>query len=230
MFVRERSGGERRQAAAEESYVHVLHAMENDEMEPWDVSPTGDISPMGDQYGNPHRGRLTVKTASKGHGLAGKVHVPQEMWDRLKPCNLAEAHQGAEEHRAGIDIKLAAMARRVHADGLIDRVDHGRKPSAKAFTKSKSGSNGGMIINMVPLNARCAAPGQRIKLPTLEHLGDTVRQAPEDFRPLWFCKLDVANKFWSCWIPKEERNTIRIGALGSGGSTVCRSGGPTAQS
>ena len=87
VFVRERSGGEHRQAAAEESYVHVLQAMESDEMEPWDVSPTGDISPTGDEDGNPDRGRLTVETASKGLGPAGKVHVPQEMWDRLRPCN-----------------------------------------------------------------------------------------------------------------------------------------------
>ena len=93
--VRERSGGEHRQATAEENYVHVLQAMENDEMEPWDVSPTGDISLIGDQDGNPDRGWLTVETASKGLGLVGRVQVPQEMWDRLGPCNWAEAHQEA---------------------------------------------------------------------------------------------------------------------------------------
>ena len=105
------------------------------------------------------------------------------------------------------------MIQRVHANGLIDRVDDGRKPKAKAFTKSKSATKGAMIINMVPLNARCAVPGQQIKLPTLEHLGVTFRQAAGDSRHLWFCKLDVANMFWSCWMLKEERNTIRIGVL-----------------
>ena len=150
VFVRERSGGEHRQAAAEENYVHVLQAMESGDMEPLDVSPTGDISPTGNQDGNPDRGRLTVETASKGLGLAGKVHVPQEMWDRLRPRNWAEAHQGAEEQRASRDVKLAAMIQRVHEDGLIDRVDDGRKPNAKAFTKSKSATKGAMIINMVP--------------------------------------------------------------------------------
>ena len=40
VFVRERSSGEDRQTTAEENYVHVLQAMQNDEMEPWDVSPT----------------------------------------------------------------------------------------------------------------------------------------------------------------------------------------------
>ena len=48
VFVRERSGGEDTQTAAEENYVTVLQAMQNDEMERWDVSPTGDISPTGD--------------------------------------------------------------------------------------------------------------------------------------------------------------------------------------
>ena len=87
VFVRERSGDEDRQTTAEENYVAVLQAMQNDEMEPWDVSPTGDISPTRDYDGNPNRGRLTVETASKGLGLAGKVHVPREMWGRLRPCN-----------------------------------------------------------------------------------------------------------------------------------------------
>ena len=154
VFVRERSGDEDRQTMAEENFVHVLQAMQNDEMEPWDVSLTGDISPTGNQDGNPDRGRLTVETASKGLGLAGRVQVPQEMWDRLRPCNRAEAHAGVAEQKANRDIKLAAMIQRVHADGLIDRVQDGRRPNAKAFTKCKWATKGAMIINMVPLNAR----------------------------------------------------------------------------
>ena len=213
VFVRERSGDEDRQTTAEENYVTVLQAMQNDEMEPWDVSPTGDISPTGDQDGNPDRGRLTVETASKGLGLAGKVHVPHEMWDRLRPCNWAEVHEGAAEQKASRDIKLAAMIQRVHADGLIDRVQDGRRPNAKAFTKHKSASKGAMILNMVPLNARCPALGQRIKLPTLENLGDTFREAARVSRTMWFCKLHVANMFWSCWVPEEEKSAIRIGVM-----------------
>ena len=122
MFVQERTGGEGRQTTNEENNVTVLQAMRNDEMEPLDVSPIGDISPAGHQDGNPDRGRLTVETASKGLWLAGKVQVPREMWDRLRPCNWAEAHEGAGEQKASMDIKLAAMIQRVHADGLIDRV------------------------------------------------------------------------------------------------------------
>ena len=76
VFVREPSGGENRQTTAEESYVHVLQIMQNDDMQPWDVSPTGDTSPTRNQDGNPDRGWLTVDTASKGLGLAGKVQVP----------------------------------------------------------------------------------------------------------------------------------------------------------
>ena len=80
----------------------------------------------------------------------------------------------------------------------------------KAFTKYKSASKGAMIINMVPLNARCAALGQRIKQPTLENLGDTFREAARNLHIMWFCKLDVVNMFWSCWVPEEEQSTIRI--------------------
>ena len=106
------------------------------------------------------------------------------------------------------------MIQRVHADGLIDRVQDGRRPNAKAFTKYKSASKGAMIINMVPLNTKCVAPGQRIKLPTLENLGDTFREAARNSRTMWFCTLDVVNMFWSCWVPEEEKNAIRIGVMG----------------
>ena len=70
-----------------------------------------------------------------------------------------------------------------------------------------------MIINMVPLNARCATPGQRIRLPTLENLGDTFREAACTSRTMWFCKLDVANMFRSCWVPQEEKSANRIGVM-----------------
>ena len=103
------------------------------------------------------------------------------------------------------------MIQRVHADKLIDRVHDGRRPDAKAFTKYKSASKGAMIINMVHLNPRCAAPGQRIRLPTLENLGDTFREAARNSRTMWFCKLDVANMFWS--VLEEERSAIRIGVM-----------------
>ena len=70
-----------------------------------------------------------------------------------------------------------------------------------------------MIIDMVPLNARCAAPGQRIKLPTLENLGDTFREAARRSQTMWLCKLDVANMFMSCCVLQEERGAIRIGVI-----------------
>ena len=79
MFVRERSGDEDRQTTAEENYVTVLQATQNHKMELWDVSPTGDLSPIGDQDGNPDSDRLTMTTASKGLGLTSKAHVP---WKR----------------------------------------------------------------------------------------------------------------------------------------------------
>ena len=201
------------QRPAEANHIAVLQAMRNDEMEPWDMSPTGDISPTGDQDGNPERGKLTVETATNGLGRAGRVEVPRDLWDKLRPCNWAAPHAGATEQRASRDVKLAAMIHRGHADGLIDRVTDGRRPNAKAFIKSKSASKGVMIINMAPLNALRATPGQRIKLPTLEHLGDTFREAARDSRTMCICKLDVANMFWSCWVPEEERGNIKIGVM-----------------
>ena len=103
------------------------------------------------------------------------------------------------------------MIQRVHADGPIDRVHDGRRPNAKAFNKHKSASKGETIINMVPLNARCTAPGQRVRLPTLEDLGHTFREAARNSRTMCIYKLDVANMFWSCWVPEEEKSAIRIG-------------------
>ena len=48
VFVRERSDDQDMLRTAEEHYVTVLQAMQDDEMEQWDVSPTGDLSPIGD--------------------------------------------------------------------------------------------------------------------------------------------------------------------------------------
>ena len=56
VFVRERSDDEARQTTAEENFVTVLQAMRDEEMEPWDMSLTGHISPTRDQDGNPDRG------------------------------------------------------------------------------------------------------------------------------------------------------------------------------
>ena len=89
VFVRERSNDEGMQRPAEANHIAVLQAMRNDEMEPWDMSPTGDISPTGDQDGNPERGKLTVETATNGPGRAGRVEVPRDLWDKLRPCNWA---------------------------------------------------------------------------------------------------------------------------------------------
>ena len=71
-------------------------------------------SPTGDQDGNPDRGRLTVETASKGLGLAGKVHVPREMWDRLRPCNGVSRNKPAYQWPVSLD-HVGATKHQVHA-------------------------------------------------------------------------------------------------------------------
>ena len=53
VFVREQSGGEHRQEAAQENYVHVLQAMQSGDMEPWDVSPAGVIPRQGTRTATP---------------------------------------------------------------------------------------------------------------------------------------------------------------------------------
>ena len=131
MFVGERSDDGDMQRMAEENCVTVLQAMLDEEMEPWDVSLTGDISPTVDQDGNPERGTLTVQTKSKGLGLAGKVQAPCEMWVRRKPCNWAESDKGTTERRANRHIKLAAMIQRVQTDGVLDRVQGSGGPKVK---------------------------------------------------------------------------------------------------
>ena len=52
-----------------------------------------------------------------------------------------------------------------------------------------------------------------LKPPILQDLGDTFREAARDSRTMWFCKLYVANMFWSCWVPEEEKSVIRIGVM-----------------
>ena len=202
------------QEEAEQKFTSVLRALRDDETEPWDVSPTGDVSPKGNKDGDQKQGQVSVETASRGLGVAGRVDIPEEVWHRHGPCNWREAHEGAAVQKASRDPALAAMAQRIHEDGMLDEITDGRLPNAKAFTKPKSQEKGSLIINMVPLNKRCQRPCTRLQLPTLEELGDTFREAAGTRQTIWFCKLDVANMFWSCWMPEQERGTIRIGVQG----------------
>ena len=212
--VGQRAGTGPQQEEAEQNFTSVLQALRDDETEPWDVSPTGDVSPKGNKDGDQSRGQVSVETASRGLGVAGRVDIPEEMWQRHRPCNWREAHENAAVQKASRDPALAAMVQRIHEDGMLDEITDGRLPNAKAFTKPKSQEKGSLIINMVPLNKRCQRPNTRLQLPTLEELGDTFREAAGKGQAIWFCKLDVANMFWSCWMPEQERGTIRIGVQG----------------
>ena len=206
-----RAGRGPQQEEAEQNFISVLRALRDDETEPWDVSPTGDVSPKGNRDGDQRQGQVSLETASRGLGVAGRVDIPEEMWHRHRPCNWREAHEGAAVQKASREPALAAMVQRIHEDGMLDEITDGRLPNAKAFTKPKSQEKGSLIINMVPLNKRCQRPSTRLQLPTLEELGDTFREAAGNRQTIWFCKLDVANMFWSCWLPEQERGTIRIG-------------------
>ena len=71
VFVRERSDDGGIQRTAEENYVTVQAGRDDDGA--MGCVPDRGHRPDRGQDGNPERGTLTVETASKGLGLAGKV-------------------------------------------------------------------------------------------------------------------------------------------------------------
>ena len=101
--VGQRAGTGPQQEEAEQNFTSVLQALRDDETEPWDVSPTGDVSPKGNKDGDQSRGQVSVETASKGLGVAGRVDIPEEMWHRHRPCNWREAHENAAVQKASRD-------------------------------------------------------------------------------------------------------------------------------
>ena len=214
VLVGQRAGTGPHQEEAEQNFTLVLQALRDEETEPWDLSPTGDVSPKGNKDGDQSRGQVSVETASRGLGVAGRVDIAEEMWHRHRSCKWREAHENAAVQKASRDPALAAMVQRIHEDGMLDEITDGRLPNAKAFTKPKSHEKGSLIIIMVLLNKRCQRPSTRLQLPTLEELGDTFREAAGRDQAMWFCKLDVANMFWSWWMPEQDRGTIRIGVQG----------------
>ena len=117
--VGQRAGTGPQQEEAEQNFISMLQALRDDETEPWDVSPTGDVSPKGNKDGDQSRGQVSVETASRGLGVAGRVDIPEEMWQRHRPCNWREAHENAAVQKASRDPALAAMVQRIHEDGCV---------------------------------------------------------------------------------------------------------------
>ena len=108
----------------------------------------------------------------RGLEPVGRVQVPQKVWDLLWQYKWRQAHEGVAVQPAGCGVLLRAMVRRICEDGLLDKINDGRKPHARAFMKAKWDENRSLIINMVPPNERCAGTKERLKLPTREDLGE----------------------------------------------------------
>ena len=89
----------------------------------------------------------------------------------------------------------------------------GQLPNAKAFAKPKSHTKGALIIDMRTINARCANTTPKFHLPTLDQLKALLTQ--NRTLPIFFCKLDISNHFWTCKLPPSAAHQIRIGVGGT---------------
>ena len=176
-------------------FTATLKGLSTGDMRVWDVSPGGDVGPKPKKPGNETPSTLSIETAAKGIGLAGTVHIPWEMWHRLRPLNWPEAHAEAPAQPSSGDVRLVAMADCLVQDGLLSEVTDGRKPNARAFPKAKLAEKGALIVNMTTVNDRCMKSQHRLCLPTMKSLAAYMQDSATAERQVFFCKLDINNMF-----------------------------------
>ena len=128
------------------------------------------------------------------------------------PSNWAWAANSAPPKPHSYDPALQTLIAKLHRDGLVHHSLLGFSPNARAFAKPKSADKGALIIDMRTINARCSPDTPRFQLPTLERLKASLSQPPQS--PIYFCKLDIANHFWTCKLPADQKDSIRIGVNG----------------
>ena len=108
-------------------------------------------------------GAVTIELAGRGLGPAGSVQVPDDLWARWADPHFRQAGETAPAAPDSSCPKVAALLRRLHVDGLVNKSP--LSPVARAFVKYKSLAKCALIINMQAFNHACS-----FRLPSLEGL------------------------------------------------------------
>ena len=100
---------------------------------------------------------VSLDTAARGVGPAGRVEVPQHMWDAWADPHFERAGRTAPTQPHSNCPKAAAMVRALVKDGLMEMAGPRDTPNAQVFVKYKSELKAALIMNMVVFNHTCEA-------------------------------------------------------------------------
>ena len=171
-------------------------------------------------YSSEDEEEINPKTAAKGLGSAGRVHVHAPLWGRPVPQDLLKAYERHGSNR-GADLKsrctklpLMMRALRVGARG-VKRTR--LTPTSRAFLRLKSRQKCRMIVDASPIKEADPRRPQKFTPPGLEQLGSWMRgggvrgwpSSTSKMRSGPSCSRRAGAEFWFCKPP-------------TGGSTATR--------
>ena len=116
---------------------------------------------------------VTIELAGRGLGPVGSVQVPDDLWVQWADPHFQRAGEAAPTAPESSCPKVAALLRRLHADGLVDKSL--LSPNARAFVKYKSLAKCALIIDMQAFNHACSFKARPFCLPSLEGLAGLLR-------------------------------------------------------
>ena len=116
---------------------------------------------------------VTIELAGRGLGPAGSVQVPDDFWAQWADPHFQRAGEAAPTAPESSCPKVAALLRRLHVDGLVDKSL--LSPNARAFVKYKSLAKCALIIDTQAFNHACSFKARPFRLPSLEGLAGLLR-------------------------------------------------------
>ena len=171
-----------------------------------------------DQASSPQLGdghTVTIELAGKGRGPAGLVQVPDDLWAQWADPQFRQAGETAPAARESSCPKVAALLRKLHANGFVDKSL--LSPNARAFVKYKSLAKCALIIDMQAFNHACSFKARPFRLPSLEGLAVLLRLVQDE---AWGAKVDLSNYYWSVHLPPAMAGAVRVAAAGTTYSVV----------
>ena len=116
---------------------------------------------------------VTIELAGRGLGPAGSVQVLDDLLAQWADPHFHRAGAAASTSPQSSCPKFAALLRRLHADGLVDKSL--LSPNARVFVKYKSLAKCALIIDMEAFNHACSFNARPFRQPSLEGLAGLLR-------------------------------------------------------
>ena len=163
--------------------------------------------------------QVPVQVAEMGLGPAGRVPIPQDIWDAVATHQALSAMSSVEVPRKRLRPEELAMTqaliRQGHLSVILDGMrGSGLAPSAPIFVIPKTATKCSFIVNCTLGNQAHRGPNPHMILPnlhTLRHKFIRWAAMPRSAAPSrWLIKLDLTNCFPSLKIPESAWGTFRV--------------------